>query len=77
MATVSKKKLVQWDPTDVKEELLKKYPPKVARKRFNARLKEDLKYYELVYMEELMKTHDGKEGLASFLEKRKPEFKGK
>ncbi|MEJ2691264.1 MAG: nitrogenase molybdenum-iron protein alpha chain [Deltaproteobacteria bacterium] len=33
MATTTKKKLVQWDPTDVKEELLKQYPPKVARKR--------------------------------------------
>lgn len=31
MAT--KNKLVQWTPTEVKEELLKKYPPKVARKR--------------------------------------------
>ena len=29
MATATKNKLVQWDPTDVKEELLKKYPPKV------------------------------------------------
>lgn len=26
-------KLVQWDPTDIKAELIKKYPPKVARKR--------------------------------------------
>lgn len=26
-------KMVQWSPTDIKEELLKKYPPKVARKR--------------------------------------------
>jgi len=26
-------KMVQWDPTDVKEKLLEKYPPKVARKR--------------------------------------------
>jgi len=33
MATATNKKLVQWDPVDVKEELLKKYPPKVARKR--------------------------------------------
>ena len=32
MAT-AKKKLVQWEPTDVKKELLKQYPPKVARKR--------------------------------------------
>ena len=30
---ITKKKLVQWSPTDIKEELLKKYPPKVARKR--------------------------------------------
>lgn len=27
------KKLVQWDPHDIKEQLLEKYPPKVARKR--------------------------------------------
>ncbi|MEN8262266.1 MAG: nitrogenase molybdenum-iron protein alpha chain [Nitrospirota bacterium] len=33
MATATNKKLVQWDPAEVKEELLKKYPPKVARKR--------------------------------------------
>ncbi len=33
MATTTKKKMVQWDPADVKAELLKKYPPKVARKR--------------------------------------------
>ncbi len=33
MTTATKKKLVQWDPVDVKAELLKKYPAKVARKR--------------------------------------------
>ncbi len=33
MATVTNKKPLQWDPAEVKEELLKKYPPKVARKR--------------------------------------------
>ena len=33
MSTATKKKLVQWDPTEVKKELLKKYPTKVARKR--------------------------------------------
>ncbi|MBL7048613.1 MAG: nitrogenase molybdenum-iron protein alpha chain [Nitrospira sp.] len=33
MAINIKKKLVQWDPVDVKAELLNKYPPKVARKR--------------------------------------------
>ncbi len=26
-------KLVQWDPHNIKEKLLEKYPPKVARKR--------------------------------------------
>ncbi|MCL7486729.1 MAG: nitrogenase molybdenum-iron protein alpha chain [Desulfobulbaceae bacterium] len=33
MATTTKKKLVQWEPADIKTELLEKYPPKVARKR--------------------------------------------
>ncbi|MFZ5758051.1 MAG: nitrogenase molybdenum-iron protein alpha chain [Thermodesulfobacteriota bacterium] len=33
MTTHAQKKMVQWDPTDIKAELLKKYPPKVARKR--------------------------------------------
>ena len=33
MATATKKKLVQWEPADIKAELLEKYPPKVARKR--------------------------------------------
>ena len=33
MATAAKKKMVQWEPADVKAELLEKYPPKVARKR--------------------------------------------
>ncbi|MBA3014110.1 MAG: nitrogenase molybdenum-iron protein alpha chain [Proteobacteria bacterium] len=33
MATAMKKKLVQWDPVDVKAQLLEKYPAKVARKR--------------------------------------------
>ncbi|MBM9518212.1 nitrogenase molybdenum-iron protein alpha chain [Desulforhopalus vacuolatus] len=33
MVTKSKNKTVQWEPADIKAELLKKYPPKVARKR--------------------------------------------
>ena len=33
MAAINKKKLVQWDPAEVKAELLAKYPSKVARKR--------------------------------------------
>jgi nitrogenase molybdenum-iron protein alpha chain len=31
--TVIKEKLVQWDPADIKANLIAKYPPKVARKR--------------------------------------------
>ncbi len=30
---ITKKKMVQWNPADIKAELLTKYPPKVARKR--------------------------------------------
>ena len=48
---------------------------RVVRKRFNKRLEEDLEFYKTVYMEETMKSHDGKEGLNSFLEKRKPLWK--
>jgi enoyl-CoA hydratase/carnithine racemase len=48
---------------------------KVARKRFHQRLKEDLPVYKSIYLNETMKSHDGKEGLASFLEKRKPVWK--
>nr|MBF0222201.1 nitrogenase molybdenum-iron protein alpha chain [Desulfobulbaceae bacterium] len=33
MSTATKKRLVQWEPANVKAELLKKYPAKVARKR--------------------------------------------
>ncbi len=49
-----------------------KVATRVVRKRFNERLKEELKISEEIYLGELMKTHDGKEGLASFLEGRKP-----
>jgi len=33
MTIATKKKLVQWEPADIKAELIEKYPPKVARKR--------------------------------------------
>lgn len=52
-----------------------KIATRVARKRFNERLREDLKLSESIYIDELMKTHDGKEGLASFLEGRRPVWK--
>ena len=52
-----------------------KVATRVARKRFNERLNEDLKLSESIYMDELMKTHDGREGLDSFMERRKPVWK--
>ena len=52
-----------------------KIATRVVRKRFNSRLKEDLEFYKSVYMMETMKSYDGKEGLNSFLEKRKPLWK--
>ena len=30
MATTTRKKTVQWDPHDIKAEMLKKYPPNVV-----------------------------------------------
>ena len=44
----------------------------VARKRFNTHLREDLQVYRSIYLDQTMKSHDAKEGLGSFLEKRKP-----
>jgi cyclohexa-1,5-dienecarbonyl-CoA hydratase len=52
-----------------------KIATRVVRTRFNSRLKEDLEFYKSVYMKETMKSHDGKEGLNSFLEKRRPIWK--
>jgi cyclohexa-1,5-dienecarbonyl-CoA hydratase len=52
-----------------------KIATRIARKRFNDRLKEDLKAFESVYLNELMKTCDAQEGLNSFMEGRKPVWK--
>ena len=32
---------------------------------------------EKIYLEELMKTNDANEGIRAFMEKRKPEWKGR
>ena len=47
---------------------------RAARWHFNLNLKNQLKLVERLYLEELMETHDANEGLASFLEKRKPQW---
>ena len=52
-----------------------KIATKIARKRFSDRLREDLKAFESVYLNELMKTSDAQEGLNSFMEGRKPVWK--
>lgn len=48
---------------------------KVARWRFNQRIREDLRQYESIYASELIESHDGNEGITAFLEKRKPAWK--
>jgi cyclohexa-1,5-dienecarbonyl-CoA hydratase len=44
---------------------------------FNSTLRNRLKEVERLYIDELMATHDANEGIGSFLEKRKPEWKNK
>jgi cyclohexa-1,5-dienecarbonyl-CoA hydratase len=70
-------KVDQWIQQHIlpKSALALRIATKVARKRFHQRLKEDLPVYKSIYLNETMKSHDGKEGLASFLEKRKPVWK--
>lgn len=52
-----------------------KIATKIVRKRFSDHLKEDLKAFESIYLNELMATCDAQEGLNSFLENRKPVWK--
>jgi cyclohexa-1,5-dienecarbonyl-CoA hydratase len=48
---------------------------RAARWRFNELLRDQLNKLELFYIDELMATHDANEGINSFLERRKPEWK--
>jgi cyclohexa-1,5-dienecarbonyl-CoA hydratase len=47
-----------------------------ARLALARRLEQDLPEIERIYIEELMETADANEGIAAFLDKRKPEFTG-
>jgi cyclohexa-1,5-dienecarbonyl-CoA hydratase len=47
---------------------------RASRWQFNRVLREQLKQVERLYLEDLMSTHDANEGLAAFLEKRKPSW---
>jgi cyclohexa-1,5-dienecarbonyl-CoA hydratase len=48
---------------------------RAARVHFDDVLREKLAEVEKLYLEDLMETHDANEGIASFLEKRKPDWK--
>jgi len=45
---------------------------RASRWHFNKVLREELEQVERLYLDDLMATHDANEGLAAFLEKRKP-----
>src|SRR5438093_4696672 len=45
---------------------------RAARLRFNQALAADLAETERIYVDDLMRTHDAKEGIEAFLEKRRP-----
>jgi cyclohexa-1,5-dienecarbonyl-CoA hydratase len=70
-------KVNEWIQRNIlpKSAIALKIAVKIARKRFNERLHEDLKVYETVYLNELMETSDAQEGINSFLENRKPVWK--
>jgi cyclohexa-1,5-dienecarbonyl-CoA hydratase len=46
-----------------------------VRMEFFRRIREDLPRMEGLYLKELMETHDANEGIAAFMEKRKPQWK--
>jgi cyclohexa-1,5-dienecarbonyl-CoA hydratase len=50
---------------------------RAARLPIRAALEENLGRLERLYLDELMATHDGKEGIAAFLEKRAPRWEGR
>jgi len=54
-----------------------KHAVKAARMMFNRTLRKRLEKQEALYLDELMATHDANEGIQSFLEKRKPEWKNR
>jgi len=53
-----------------------RFAVRAARWEWNRRLKQDIGAIEKLYLDDLMATHDANEGLASFLEKRRPTWTG-
>ncbi len=60
-----------------KSALSLRYAVKAARKVFNKVILDELKALENIYVNEMMETDDPNEGIVSFLEKRKPNWKNK
>ena len=58
-----------------KSGIILKLTKKALQKTSGLGVKEALETVESIYMDELMHTRDAKEGLAAFLEKRKPDWK--
>lgn len=54
-----------------------RYAVKASRVHFNQVLSENLKVLERMFLEDLMATDDANEGIHSFMEKRKPNWKNK
>jgi cyclohexa-1,5-dienecarbonyl-CoA hydratase len=52
-----------------------RYATRASRRALHRAIAEDLPAVEALYLNELMKTHDAVEGIQSFLDKRKPEWK--
>ncbi len=52
-----------------------KYAVKAARTNFNTRIGDELPKVEEMYLRQLMNTKDANEGIAAFIEKRKPVWK--
>ena len=52
-----------------------RFANKAVRAKFNHILSNFLPQLEMMYVHELMNTHDANEGINSFIEKRKPEWK--
>jgi cyclohexa-1,5-dienecarbonyl-CoA hydratase len=54
-----------------------RFAASAARMHFNAAIVDGLARLEQLYIDELMATHDANEGIASFLEKRRPDWQNK
>jgi cyclohexa-1,5-dienecarbonyl-CoA hydratase len=50
---------------------------RAARMEFNSVIKNGLQKQERLYIDELMATHDASEGIASFMERRKPDWQNR